>query len=237
ELRVGQLDRDDRGQALAHVLAGEVLFLLFQQLLVARVPVDDRGERRAEALLVSTALGRVDRVRERVHRLGERTGPLHRDLDRDPVAFFLEVDDRGVHRVLGGVDVPDEVRDAAGVLVAVGARVVRVSLVGDRDGEVLVEERHLLHPPGERLIGPLGGLEDRAVRPEDRRVAALARRLAAGDRAGRLTLLVGLAPQVAVPAYLDGQPAGQGVHHAEAATVQTAGHRVGLAVELAAGVQ
>ena len=70
ELRLGELDRDDRGQALAHVVAGEVLVLLLEDALLARVLVDQRGQRGAEALFVRAALVRVDRVRVGVDALG-----------------------------------------------------------------------------------------------------------------------------------------------------------------------
>ena len=50
-------------------------------------------------------------------------------------------------------------------------------------------------------------------------------------------VLVGLRPDVAVAADLHLEPGGQRVHHGDADAVQAAGHRVGVAVELAAGVQ
>src|SRR6202035_2681952 len=62
ELRLGQLDVDDGRQALPDVVAGQPLFLLADQLLLAGIVVDDVGQRRPEALLVRAALGRVDRV-------------------------------------------------------------------------------------------------------------------------------------------------------------------------------
>src|SRR5205823_8009341 len=49
ELRILQLRRDDRRQALAHVLAGEVVVLLLQQALVARELVERSRQRGAEA--------------------------------------------------------------------------------------------------------------------------------------------------------------------------------------------
>ena len=61
--------------------------------------------------------------------------------------------------------------------------------------------------------------------------------LAPDQRAHRLAELVGLPPDVAVPADLDLEPPGQGVDHRDADAVQAAGDRVGLAVELAARVQ
>src|SRR3712207_7540346 len=60
---------------LADVVAGELVVLLLEDLLVDRVAVDDRGQRRAEALLVGAALVRVDRVGERV-RSEEHTSEL-----------------------------------------------------------------------------------------------------------------------------------------------------------------
>ncbi len=81
ELRVAQLHGDDGGEALADVLALEVVLLLLQQALVARVAVERAGQGRAEAREVRAALGRVDVVREREDRLDVRGVPLHRDLE------------------------------------------------------------------------------------------------------------------------------------------------------------
>jgi hypothetical protein len=57
------------------------------------------------------------------------------------------------------------------------------------------------------------------------------------ERAHRGTAVVGLGPDVAVKVDLDLEQGRQGVHHRHADAVQAAGHRVGLAVELAARVQ
>ena len=105
ELRVGQLGRDDRGQALADVLAGEVLVLLLELALLARVAVERARQRRAEAGEVRAALVRVDVVGEREHRLLVGGVPLHRDLDRALVALALEEDDLLLDRVLVLVEV------------------------------------------------------------------------------------------------------------------------------------
>ena len=109
ELRLAQLHGDDRGEALAHVLALEVLLvLLLQQAHAPRAYVVQRArQRRAEARQVRAALVRVDVVGEREDRLDVRGVPLHRDLDRPPllVGLALEVDDVLVDRVLRGVDV------------------------------------------------------------------------------------------------------------------------------------
>ena len=201
------------------------------------------------------ALSGVDHVRERVHRLGVGRVPLHRDLERHPVGLVTELDDRAVHRLLGGVQVAHEVGDAARVLVDHGARLAhqrpgggRVGvlvvlgnglgpLVGQRDPQAPVEERRLLQPPGQRLEVPLRGLEDQRVWPERRQGARLVRRLAANEVRHRGAALVGLRPDVAVPADLHVEPDGQRVHHRHADAVQAAGDRVGIPAELPAGVQ
>ena len=113
ELRVGELGGDDGGQPLAHVLAGEVVVLLLEQALLARVLVERARQRRAEARQVRAALVRVDVVGEREDRLLVGGVPLHRDLDGALVALALEVDDLLADRLLVLVEVADEVLDAA----------------------------------------------------------------------------------------------------------------------------
>ncbi len=73
-------------------------------------------QRRAETLLVGTALVRVDGVGEGVHRLRVAAVPLHRDLDLVAGTLAGEVDDAGVDRILGPVDVLDEIDQAARVV-------------------------------------------------------------------------------------------------------------------------
>ena len=113
ELRVGELGRDDGREALAHVLAGEVLVLLLEQALLARVAVERARQRGAEARQVRAALVRVDVVGEREDGLLVGAVPLHRDLDRALVGLALEEDDLLLDRLLALVEVADEVLDAA----------------------------------------------------------------------------------------------------------------------------
>ena len=135
----------------------------------------------AEALFVGAALDRVDRVGERVDRLVEAAVPLQRDLGRDLAlgVLGLERDDGRVRGALARVEVLDEVGDAALVVPDVGALLGRRSaspsigddlvvdaLVGHRDGQAAVEERHLLEAAREGRVVVLGGLEDLGVGPE-----------------------------------------------------------------------
>ena len=143
ELRLGELDRDDRGQALADVVAGDpVLALLDQAPLLAPV-VDQGGERGAEALLVGAALVGVDGVGEGVHRLGEArcstaSRPRGSCGPRPLGRLGLEADDRRVGLVLAPVEVLDVV-DQAAVVLEDAARAPPPSAPLDRVGAGLVD--------------------------------------------------------------------------------------------------
>src|SRR5699024_9041517 len=181
-----------------------------------------------------------DGVGEGVHRGGVRLVPLHGDLDRYAVALFLEGDDRRMRRVLLGIDVFDVVGQASLVVVGVDGRTavgVFGTLVADGDGQPLVEEGHLLHPAGQRLVGERGGLENTGIGPEGDLGSGLLGRLTLDEVAGRRGRFVVLAPHVSVAANLHVQGFGQRVDDGDTDTVQTTRDGVRLVVELAAGVQ
>lgn len=112
-----------------------------------------------------------------------------------------------------------------------------LALVGQRQGQALVEEGHLLEAPRQRLEGVLGRLEDVAVGPERHRRAVLVGLLVLREGRRRDTELVVLGPAVAVGLDLDRDLGRQGVHDGHADAVQTAGDGVAAAAELAARVQ
>ena len=190
ELRVGELGRDDRGQPLAHVLAGEVVVLLLELALLARVAVERARERRAEARQVRAALVRVDVVGERVDGLLVGAVPLHRDLDGALVALALEEDDLLLDRVLVLVEVADEVLDAALVLELDAA--APAALVGERDPQAARQERRLAQALLEDREVEVERLEDLGVGQEGDGGARLLRRArpCAGRRSGRAALVV-----------------------------------------------
>ncbi len=242
ELRVAQAHRDDGGEALADVLADEVLVLLLQQVLGPGVPVDHRGERGLEALLVRAALDGVDAVGEGVDAVGVVAGvPLERELDLLAVLGLLEVADLGEQRLLRLVDVLDEVDDAAGVLV--GDRLVLVlgPLVREADLEALVEERHHLEALEDRARRELDGLEDGRVGPErDGGAGAATRRVADDLRASPS----GTPPSAnsmrwRLPSRSTSTTSRfeQRVDDRHADAVQAAGDLVAVAAELAAAVE
>src|SRR4029079_6516753 len=132
ELRVAQLDRDDRGKPFANILAVEALLLL-QELELGGLRIERPGEGAAKTGQVGATLDRVDVVGEGEDRLLVRGVPLHRHLDRTLVGVALEVDDALVDRVLRLVDVRDEVADPA-LVVELDGLPVR-ALVYDLDVE------------------------------------------------------------------------------------------------------
>ena len=93
ELCVLQLDRDDDGQPLAHVVARKVLLVLLDEVVLAAVVVEHLGQGRLEAGLVRAALGGLDVVGEREHKLVVGIGVLHGDLGHAGLAGALHVDD------------------------------------------------------------------------------------------------------------------------------------------------
>ena len=244
ELGVTQLDGDDGGQALADVVTREIGVLLLEDVLLARVVVDDAGERRAEALEVHASLGGVDVVGEAHDGLGVGGVPLDGHLDLahllgvGVVGLAGEVDGllEAVGHLLTLVQELHKVHDAAGVAELLHAR-GELALVREGDLEVAVEERHLLQAVVQGVVVVDRGLEDLVVRPERR---GGARGLGGADL---LHLLHGLAARelhlvdAAVALDLDHEALGEGVHHRDANAVQAAGHLVGVVVELAAGVE
>ena len=236
ELRVLELDRDHRGEALADVVAGQVLVFLLEQPLAAGVGVQRPGQRRAEAGEVGAALVGVDVVGEAEDRFLVGGVPLHRDLDLAVVGLALEEDGLAVQRVLVLVQVGDEVDDPALVVEAVA--LAGAALVDQLDLQAAGEEGGLAQALGQGRVVELELVEDLVVGEEgDRGPGRLGRRalLQVGER---LAALVVLGPDVAVAADLEVQALGERVDDRDADAVQAAGDFVAAAVaELAAGVQ
>ena len=138
--------------------------------------------------------------------------------------------------LLGLVEVLDVVDEAALVHVALG-HVLVAALVGDGESKPLVEERVLLEARSQGLVVELDGLERLGARPERDRRAGLIRGLALLERRGGHAVHEADAPYVPLLAHLDIELTRERVDDRNTDAVQTAGHRVGAAAELAAGVQ
>ena len=183
-----------------------------------------------------TALRRVDVVGEGHQRLVITVVVLHGDLSGAVALRAGEIDDLLVEGRLVAVDERDELPDAA--LVAHGLRLLLAGpCVGDGDPQPRVQKRLLPHTGVQRLIVVFQRVEHLPVGLERHRCAGMIR-LAhhlhlLGDIAAGEAHLVDLAVLV----YLHRHPLAQGVHHACAHAVQSAGDFIASAAELAAGVE
>ena len=166
----GSLTRDDRDQAFADVVAGEVFLHVLEEAQRLAGGVDGAGERGAEAGEVGAAVDGVDVVGEGEDGLGVGVVVLQRDLHGDVVALGLHVDGLLVQDLLALVQVLDELGDAAGVLevcvLGFAGLGVGGALVGEGDLEALVEEGELAQALGEGVVVVLGDGEDGLVGQE-----------------------------------------------------------------------
>ena len=157
ELGLRELDRDHRGEALAHVVARQVVRDVLPVLHVGGdVAVERARERRPEAHQVGAALDGVDVVREGVDALVVGLVVLERDLDGDhhlalaarEGALARHQDRRGVERGAAAGQVLDEGDDPALVVEVV---TLAAALVGEQDAHAGGQERELAQALGERV--------------------------------------------------------------------------------------
>ncbi len=92
ELGLGQLHRNHRHEPFAHVVAAQVGILVFQNLRLARIVVEDACQGRAEACQVAAAVDCVDGVGEGEDGLVEPVVVLDGALDDVAVDLALHVD-------------------------------------------------------------------------------------------------------------------------------------------------
>ena len=235
ELSLRQLHGDHGGDALPDVLAGDLVPLLDHAVLDA-VGVEDTGQGRLEARLVHTALRGVDVIGKGNHGLSVAIVILHGDLRRGVPLGAGHVNDLLVQRSLVAVDPGNELPYAA--LVAHGVLLLLSgAAVSDGNSQTCVQKRLLPHPGVEGLVVVL------------QRVKHLTVGLEADDGAGVIGVTddghflgdgtTGELHLIDFPALVDLhlQPLGEGVDHAGAHAVETAGDLITSAAELAAGVQ
>src|SRR5690625_1125798 len=142
ELWFGQFHGDHGGEAFANVFTREVFVLIAQDLFLARVAVDQRGQRAAEAFLVRATLVGVDRVGVGVDGFGVGGGPLHGHFNGHALlhVFFFERDNVVVDQfgALGLIQVGNVVQqpvfvhvvhETDGVLFVLGGLTARVVAV------------------------------------------------------------------------------------------------------------
>ena len=242
ERGVLQLDADDGAQALAQVLAGDLVLAVLEEAGAARVAVDGHGERLLERGDVRAAVAVGDVVAEGQQELAHRVRVLHGDVGAHAADLVLagDGDHRALH-VLGGVDVPHVAGQAVGGVEGLLADVAGGvdALVAQVDLHARVQEAELAQAMLEALELEVGVGEDLVVGLEADARAVAARGLALGDHvergadlAAREGDLVGLGTLV----DLHLGPLAERIDALDADAVQAARHLVRIAVELAAGV-
>ena len=110
-------------------------------------------------------------------------------------------------------------------------------LIDQGDLDAPSEERELLQALGQHLPLELRLFEDVGVRPEGDDGPGLIAGLDLAQAGLGLAPFEGLLPHRTVPGNFHYEALGKGVDHGNAHAVKAAGHRVGLAVELPAGMQ
>ena len=167
---------------------------------------------------------------------------LHGDLRHGIALLPADVDHLLVQRCFRAVQIGDELPDTALVAHGMAALLLRLlggsqTLVGNGDPQAGIQKCLLPHPGMEDVIAVNRFLKHLRVRLEGHGGTGVIR--GAHDRhrlrhmaPGELHLV-----DLAVTMDLDHQPLRQCVHHGCAHAVQTAGHLVAAAAELAAGVE
>ena len=238
ELGVRHLDGQHAGQALAHVLAGELDLVAFDDAGVLGIFVDGPGKRGAEARQMGAAVALRDVVGEAETGLVVAVVPLHGALHRHRSALGAGDDGRRMDRGLGSVEIADERLEPA-VVVQLLLDQLGAALVAQHDPHAGIEKGQLPEPVLERRERELGLGEDAHRRHEGELGAAPAVLRAAGREWCRRLAAVLEADEVLGIVAPDDEvePIGERVDHRDADAVQPARDLVAVLVELAAGMQ
>src|SRR3989344_5784739 len=108
ELDFAQFDRNNRRQALEHVLTGKVLLALTQRVALARVGVERARERAFKSGHMRAPFGGVNIVGKREHARGQVVDILERYLHHDAVLLLFHIKDIFVDRLVGAVGKSNE---------------------------------------------------------------------------------------------------------------------------------
>ena len=243
ELRLRHLHRDDGRQAFAEVI-GRNLHLQFLQLLqqaaLLGIGVERTREARAEALEVGTAFNGVNIVDIRVQVLLVLIVVFQSNLYRHTVSLSRDGNRLGDEFLAVGIEVGDEVDEAVlGIedLAAIFAVFHLLTLVGELDGDAVIEVSQLTHAVGEGAIVVFRSLEDGTIGLEGDACAVHVSRTHHFHIVQRFAALIFLFENLAFAIDLCSEMRGQRVDAADTHAVQTTGNLIGALVELTASVQ
>ncbi|KAF5040171.1 hypothetical protein DSECCO2_536300 [anaerobic digester metagenome] len=209
ELRLGDLDAQDRRQTLPHVLTAQGVYPL-EHVLLLGIIVHGPGQSGAQADHVGSALGGVDVVHERIDVLRVAVGVLHGQLDDDIVLLRHEVYRLLVQLGLVVVEVLHELDDAA---LEVEAVLASGDLVLERDYRGLVQVGQVLELLRQRVVLEQDRLEDGLVGHEGDGGAGAFSRPHLLQRDGHDAPFAPQEMLLAFPMHPHLEPLGEGVHY------------------------
>ena len=237
ELGIGHLHGNNAGKPFADVVAGKIVLVIFQNIILAGVVIEHAGQRRAETGEVHAAFDGIDVIDEGVHVFAVALLVLHGDVYDDLVLLAFKRDDGGIHQVFAFVQELHEFGDAAGVVefFLMGGAVAQVR---QGDGEAFIQESQLAHADLQGIeIEIHAFFENFNIRLE-------------GDRGtGLLGFAVGLHVlghfaageshfmEMPFSANNHLRPFGEGIHHRNTYAVEAAGNGIAITAEFTAGVK
>ncbi len=232
-MRLTQLDADHRGDALAHVLSGQRLGLLFKKVVRVRIIVDRPGQRGLEPDQMRATLPCIDVVRERENVFGISVVVLKRHF-QDHVRLLYLDEDRLVQRGFGLVQVLHE-RDNPALITK--DFLLFAPLVGERDGEAFIEKCQLPQPLGQHIEAEIERLKDLPVRLEGDLRAALLGLPRDLQGSKRFAPLVPLLEDLAFLPDFQLQPFRERINDRDAYAVQSARDGIRSLLELSSGME
>ena len=236
ELRLRQAHADHGDQPFAHIVArdADFVFLFLKHPGIGSEVVDGTRERGAETGKMRAAVHRVDGVRERKNIFTVGVVVLQRNFYLHAALLAFHVDGRIVERCLPAIDVLDEFRNPTG---EAELRILLGTLIVQRDLQTLVQESIFAQASGQRVIAVNGLLKNRWVSMERNSRSGFAGLAGLFQLGSGFAFFVRLLPHSAIALNFKFEPIGKRVYNRDTHSVQTARHLVGIAVELAPGMQ
>ena len=242
ELCLCQLNRNNRRKTLSHVLTREVLFALFDDVVLSAVVVKDLGQRGFKADFVGTALNGVDVICKGEQCLVVAIVILHSNLGNPVLLFGFHIDNLGVNELtlLLVVDIFNKGFDTAlvhQIVFAIGAVLKNSTLVAQIDVYAAVEERLLTQTLEQSVVIKNDFLEHFGVGQETNVETVTVGFSLLAERTCNVTALKTLGVTLALVAVIDFYPRGKRVYNRCTNAVKTSGIFVAVTAEFAACVQ
>ena len=237
KLRIRRLNRQNAGQTLAHVFAGNGVFVFFEEVVFGNVVIDGAGQSAAETGQMRTAVFLRNVVGKAEHAFVVGIGPLQGNINLNVVLFAAESNDIFVQRRLGFVNMVNESRQTAFIMEVNLAR-FGTAVVNQPQINAGVQKSLFANGAFKRIEVEFGHGKGFGAGQKSYFGTVAAFGIADdfqmfNDVAVRKArqMFLALAPNAQI------EPDGQSVDDRNADTVQTAGNLIGIVIELAAGVK